>query len=195
MTSLRQPGGVILPFKDKHPQIDETAFIAENAVIIGDVTIGTKSSIWYSCVLRGDMNFIRIGNDTNIQDGTVVHVDSKGYPTILGDRVTVGHMALLHACTLEDDAMIGMQACVMDGAVVGKGALIAAGALVTPGKQIGPGEVWAGRPAKFLRKVGPNDQKMLDYIWPVYDDLSAEYRRAGHDLRALSRNVRIPPSD
>ena len=195
MISSRQPGGVILPFKDKHPQIDETAFIAENAVIIGDVTIGTKSSIWYSCVLRGDMNFIRIGNDTNIQDGTVVHVDSKGYPTILGDRVTVGHMALLHACTLEDDAMIGMQACVMDGAVVGKGSLIAAGALVTPGKQIGPGEVWAGRPAKFLRKVGPNDQKMLDYIWPVYDNLSAEYRLAGHDLRKLSRNRPIPPSD
>lgn len=195
MTSSRQPGGVILPFKDKHPQIDETAFIAENAVIIGDVTIGTKSSIWYSCVLRGDMNFIRIGNDTNIQDGTVVHVDSKGYPTILGDRVTVGHMALLHACTLEDDAMIGMQACVMDGAVVGKGSLIAAGALVTPGKQIGPGEVWAGRPAKFLRKVGPNDQKMLDYIWPVYDNLSAEYRLAGHDLRKLSRNRPVLPSD
>tara|TARA_R110001592_G_scaffold247909_1_gene510044 strand:- start:4923 stop:5510 length:588 start_codon:yes stop_codon:yes gene_type:complete len=195
MTSLRQPGGVILPFKDKRPQIDETAFIAENAVIIGDVTIGTKSSIWYSCVLRGDMNFIRIGNDTNIQDGTIVHVDSKGYPTILGDRVTVGHMALLHACTLKDDAMIGMQACVMDGAVVGEGSLIAAGALVTPGKQIGPGEVWAGRPAKFLRKVGPNDQKMLDYIWPVYDDLSAEYRLAGHDLRALSRNIRTPVSD
>ena len=195
MISSRQPGGVILPFKDKHPQIDETAFIAENAVIIGDVTIGTKSSIWYSCVLRGDMNFIRIGNDTNIQDGTVVHVDSKGYPTILGDRVTVGHMALLHACTLEDDAMIGMQACVMDGAVVGKGSLIAAGALVTPGKQIGPGEVWAGRPAKFLRKVGPNDQKMLDYIWPVYDNLSAEYRLAGHDLRKLSRNRPVPPSD
>lgn len=195
MTSLRQPGGVILPFKDKHPQIDETAFIAENAVIIGDVTIGTKSSIWYSCVLRGDMNFIRIGNDTNIQDGTIVHVDSKGYPTILGDRVTVGHMALLHACTLKDDAMIGMQACVMDGAVVGEGSLIAAGALVTPGKQIGPGEVWAGRPARFLRKVGPDDQKMLDYIWPVYDNLSAEYRLAGHDLRALSRNRPRPPSD
>lgn len=195
MTSSRQPGGVILPFKDKHPQIDETAFIAENAIIIGDVTIGTKSSIWYSCVLRGDMNYIRIGNDTNIQDGTIVHVDSKGYPTILGDRVTVGHMALLHACTLKDDSMIGMQACVMDGAVVGEGSLVAAGALVTPGKQIGPGEVWAGRPAKFLRKVGPNDQKMLDYIWPVYDDLSAEYRLAGHDLRKLSRNRPIPSSD
>ena len=195
MSSLREAGGVILPFKDKHPQIDETAFIAENAIIIGDVTIGTKSSIWYSCVLRGDMNYIRIGNDTNIQDGTIVHVDSKGYPTILGDRVTVGHMALLHACTLKDDAMVGMQACVMDGAVVGEGSLIAAGALVTPGKEIGPGEVWSGRPAKFLRKVGPDDQKMLDYIWPVYDDLSAEYRLAGHDLRRLSRNRRQPPSD
>ncbi|MEQ8228672.1 MAG: gamma carbonic anhydrase family protein [Rhodospirillales bacterium] len=195
MSSLRQPAGVILPYRDKTPQIDDSAFIAENAVIIGDVTIGTKSSIWYNCVLRGDMNFIRIGNDTNIQDGTIVHVDSKGYPTILGDRVTVGHMAMLHACEIHDDAMIGMQATVMDGAVVGEGALIAAGALVTPEKKIGPGEVWSGRPAKFLRKVGPNDQKMLDYIWPVYDNLSAEYREAGLDLRRLQRNRPIPPSD
>lgn len=195
MSSLRQPAGVILPYRDKTPQIDDSAFIAENAVIIGDVTIGTKSSIWYNCVLRGDMNFIRIGNDTNIQDGTIVHVDSKGYPTILGDRVTVGHMAMLHACEIHDDAMIGMQATVMDGAVVGEGSLIAAGALVTPEKKIGPGEVWSGRPAKFLRKVGPNDQKMLDYIWPVYDNLSAEYRESGLDLRRLQRNRPIPPSD
>ena len=195
MSSLRQPAGVILTYRDKTPQINESAFIAENAVIIGDVTIGAKSSIWYNCVLRGDMNFIRIGNDTNIQDGTIVHVDSKGYPTILGDRVTVGHMAMLHACEIHDDAMIGMQATVMDGAVVGAGSLIAAGALVTPEKQIGPGEVWSGRPAKFLREVGPNDQKMLDYIWPVYDNLSAEYRQAGLDLRQLQRNRPIPPSD
>ena len=192
---MRQPAGVILPYRDKTPQIDDSAFIAENAIIIGDVTIGAKSSIWYNCVLRGDMNFIRIGNDTNIQDGTIVHVDSKGYPTILGDRVTVGHMAMLHACEIHDDAMIGMQATVMDGAVVGAGSLIAAGALVTPEKKIGPGEVWSGRPAKFLRKVGPNDQKMLDYIWPVYDNLSAEYRESGLDLRRLQRNRPIPPSD
>jgi carbonic anhydrase/acetyltransferase-like protein (isoleucine patch superfamily) len=195
MHPLREPAGVILPYRDKVPQIDQSAFIAENAVIIGDVTIGAKSSVWYNCVLRGDMNHIRIGNDTNIQDGTIVHIDSKGYPTILGDRVTVGHMALLHACTLEDDAMVGMQACVMDGAVVGKGSLIAAGALVTPETVVGPGEVWAGRPAKFRRKIGETDQKMLDYIWPVYDDLSAEYRDAGLDLRRLQRNHRIPPSD
>ncbi|MAO54457.1 MAG: gamma carbonic anhydrase family protein [Rhodospirillaceae bacterium] len=195
MTSLREPAGVILPYRDKTPQIDSSAFIAENAVIIGDVTIGANSSVWYNCVLRGDMNFIRIGADTNIQDGTVVHIDSKGFPTILGDRVTVGHMCLLHACELRDDVMIGMQACVMDGAVVGEGSLIAAGALVTPGKQIGPGEVWAGRPAKYLRKVGEGDQKMLDYIWPVYDKLGAEYRDAGLDLRKLQVNRRQPPSD
>ena len=195
MSSLRDPAGVILPFRDKTPQIDQSAFIAENAVVIGDVTIGAKSSVWYNCVLRGDMNYIRIGSDTNIQDGTVVHVDSKGYPTIMGDRVTIGHMCLIHACELQDDCMIGMEACVMDGAVVGEGSLIAAGALVTPGKQIGPGEVWAGRPAKFLRKIAEGDQKMLDYIWPVYDKLSAEYRQAGHDLRDLSRNRRQPPSD
>ncbi|PIW28374.1 MAG: gamma carbonic anhydrase family protein [Rhodospirillales bacterium CG15_BIG_FIL_POST_REV_8_21_14_020_66_15] len=195
MSPLRQPGGVILPFKDRNPHIDETAFIAENAVIIGDVTIGARSSVWYNCVLRGDMNFIRVGNDTNIQDGTIVHIDSQGFPTDIGDRVTVGHMALLHACTLKDDAMVGMQACIMDGAVVGEGSLVAAGALVTPGKEIGPGEVWAGRPARFLRKVAEGEQKMLDYIWPVYDDLGTEYRRSGYDLRRLSRNRPVPPSD
>lgn len=183
----RESGGVILPYREKTPQIDEKAFIAETAVIIGDVTIGARSSIWYGCVLRGDMNFIRIGSDTNIQDMTMIHIASQGEPTIIGDRVSVGHMALLHACTLEDDCMVGMRATVMDGAVVGKGALVAAGALVTPGKQIGAGEVWAGSPARKVRDIAPGDQKMLDYIWPVYDSLGDEYRRMGADLRRFCR--------
>ena len=186
---------VIMPFKGVSPTIGKDVFIAPTAAIIGDVRLGDRSSVWFSCVLRGDDHYIEVGEDTNIQDGTVVHVDSKGYPTIMGDRVTIGHMCLIHACELQDDCMIGMQACVMDGAVVGEGSLIAAGSLVTPGRQIGPGEVWAGRPARFLRKIAEGDQKMLDYIWPVYDNLSAEYRQAGHDLRDLSRNRRQPPSD
>jgi len=187
MKILRESGGVILPYRDTMPTIDEEAFIAETAVIIGDVTIGARSSIWYGCVLRGDMNFIRVGCDTNIQDLTMIHIASQGEPTVIGDRVSVGHMALLHACTLEDDCMVGMRATVMDGAVVGKGALVAAGALVTPGKQVGAGEVWAGSPARRVRDIGEDDQKMLDYIWPVYDDLGSEYRRNGHDLRRFSR--------
>lgn len=182
-------GGVILPYRDKLPRIDGEAFIAETAVIIGDVTIGARSSIWYGSVLRGDMNFIRIGCDTNIQDMTMIHIASLGEPTVIGDRVSVGHMALLHACTLKDDCMVGMRATVMDGAVVGEGALVAAGALVTPGKVIGPREVWAGSPARKVRDIGPGDQKMLDYIWPVYDQLGAEYRDIGADLRRKPRTA------
>ena len=187
MKILRDSGGVILPFRDKTPRVDETAFIAETAVVIGDVTVGARSSVWYGCVLRGDMNHIRIGDDTNIQDMTMIHVDSQGYPTVIGNRVSVGHMALLHACTLKDDCMVGMRATVMDGAVVEEGALVAAGALVTPGKVVPAGELWAGSPARKVRDVGEGDQKMLDYIWPVYDRLGEEYRRMGADLRRFCR--------
>ncbi|NQV43266.1 MAG: gamma carbonic anhydrase family protein [Rhodospirillales bacterium] len=177
--------GLILPFKGKMPVIHDNAFIAPNAVIIGDVEIGAGSGIWFNCMVRGDMNEIRIGTNTNIQDGTIIHVDSRTYGTTIGDNITVGHMCLLHACTLEDGCMIGMQATVMDGAVVENGALVAAGALVTPGKRVGAGEVWAGSPARLLREVGDRDKDMLDYIWPGYVELAEEYKRAGQDLRQL----------
>jgi len=173
----------IISFRGKTPQISDRAFVAPNAQIIGDVVIGAGSSIWYNCVVRGDLNEIRIGEDTNIQDGTIIHVDSRNYGTYIGSRVTIGHMALIHACTLEDGAMVGMQATVMDGSVVEAGALVAAGALVPPGKQIPKGQLWAGSPAKYLRDVRPSDQGMIDYIWPVYRDLAEEYRDAGLDAR------------
>ena len=177
--------GLILPFKGTMPVIHADAFIAPNAVIIGDVEIGEKTGIWFNCMVRGDMNEIRIGANTNIQDGTIIHVDSRTYGTTIGDNITVGHMCLLHACTLEDGCMVGMNATVMDGAVVEKGALVAAGALVTPGKRVGAGEVWAGSPARKIRDIGDKDQDMLDYIWPGYVELAAEYKQAGHDLRHL----------
>lgn len=173
----------ILSYRQHNPVISEEAFIAETAVIIGDVVVGRGSNIWYGCVLRGDMNEIRVGEDTNIQDGTVVHVDSKTYGTYIGDRVTIGHMALIHACTLENDSMVGMRATVMDGAVVEPGALVAAGSLVTPGKRIPAGELWAGSPARRVRKMTPGDTDMLDYIWPRYRDLGQEYAQAGLDFR------------
>ena len=175
--------GLILPYKGKTPVIHDTAFIAPNAVIIGDVEIGARSGIWFNCVARGDMNDIRIGANTNIQDGTIIHVDSRTYGTRIGDNITVGHMCLLHACTLEDGCMVGMQATVMDGAVVESGALVAAGSLVTPGQRVGAGEVWAGSPARRLRDVGDRDKDMLDYIWPGYVDLAQDYVHAGQDLR------------
>jgi len=175
--------GLILPYKGKMPIIHESAFIAPNAVVIGDVEIGAKSSIWFNCVVRGDMNEIRIGENSNIQDGTIIHIDSRTCGTHVGNNVTVGHMCLLHACTLKDGCMVGMQATVMDGAIVESGSLIAAGALVTPGKHVGAGELWAGSPARKLRDIGDRERDMLDYIWPGYVDLSQDYVHAGQDLR------------
>jgi carbonic anhydrase/acetyltransferase-like protein (isoleucine patch superfamily) len=181
--------GLILPYRGKSPVIHETAFIAPNAVIIGDVEIGANSSIWFNCMVRGDMNKITIGENTNVQDGTIIHIDSRTQGTHLGDNVTIGHMCLLHACTLEDNCMIGMQATVMDGAVVESGALVAAGALVSPGKRVNAGEIWAGNPARKLRDIGDKQQDMLDYIWPTYVTLGKEYIDAGQDLRSLKPDV------
>jgi carbonic anhydrase/acetyltransferase-like protein (isoleucine patch superfamily) len=150
--------GLIRPFKGVTPKIDPSAFIAENAVIIGDVEIGPDSSIWYGVVIRGDVNKIRIGANTNIQDGTVIHVDAQGehwegIPTLIGDNVTVGHKALLHACTIESNAFVGMGSIVLDGAVVEEGAMLAAGAVLTPKKRIPKGQLWAGAPAKYFRDL------------------------------------------
>ena len=175
--------GNIIPFRGHHPEISKTAFIALTASIIGDVKIGTGSGVWYNCVLRGDMNEIRIGENSNVQDGTIIHVASLGQGTYIGSRVSIGHLALIHACTIEDDAMIGMQATVMDGVTVEAGALVAAGSLVPPGKRVMKGQMWAGTPAKYVRDVSESDQGMIDYIWPVYRDLAGEYIDSGLNAR------------
>ena len=165
----------ILPYNDITPKIDDSAYIAETAVVTGDVEIGGESSIWYGCVLRGDVNAIRIGQGVNIQDGSVVHV-SRPFACIIEDRVSIGHMALIHACTLEEGCFIGMTACIMDGVVVEKGALVAAGSLVTPGKRVPAGEMWAGQPARFVRKVNDKDLAMMAYTQPNYVKLGREYK-------------------
>jgi carbonic anhydrase/acetyltransferase-like protein (isoleucine patch superfamily) len=158
--------GLIRPYKGVTPKIDPSAFIAENAVIIGDVEIGPDSSIWYGVVIRGDVNKIRIGANTNIQDGTVIHVDAQGehwegIPTLIGDNVTVGHKALLHACLIESNAFVGMGSIVLDGAVVEEGAMLAAGAVLTPKKRIPKGQLWAGAPAKYFRDL---TKEQTDYF-------------------------------
>lgn len=137
----------------RSPIIHPRAFIAPTASIIGDVTIGSGSGIWFNCVLRGDVAAIIVGENTNIQDGTVVHVTRNGFPTKIGSNVTVGHKALLHACTLEDLSFIGMGSIIMDRVVVETGGWVAAGSLVTEGKIVKSGEIWAGSPAKFFRKL------------------------------------------
>lgn len=178
----------ILPFEGVWPKIAEDAFIAETAVVIGDVEIGAGASIWYGCVVRGDVNRIRIGARTNIQDGTVIHVNSDpagdyrqtggGMPALIGEDITVGHMALLHACTLEPGAFVGMRAVVMDEAVVEGGAMVAAGALVTPGKRVPAGELWAGSPAKRMRELTEAERAHIPDSVQNYARLAAAYRQA-----------------
>jgi len=170
--------GLILPYRGVLPRIDETAYVAETAAVIGDVVIGAESSIWFGCTLRGDVNELRIGARSNIQDGTVVHEATATYGTYIGDDVTIGHLALIHACTLEDNCFIGMQATVMDGAVVERGAMVAAGALVTPGKRVQSGQLWGGSPAKYMRDVKPDEIEMMRVIPPRYVALSREYLAA-----------------
>jgi len=173
---------LIRPYDGITPKIAPDAFIAETAVVIGNVEIGPQSGIWYGCVLRGDSNSIKIGARTNIQDGTIIHVNHEregavGTKTIIGDDITVGHMALLHACTLEDGSFVGMKACVMDGVVVETGAMVAAGALVTPGKRVKRGELWAGSPAKLMRPLTEKEIAYFAYSAQHYAELAASYRR------------------
>ena len=168
--------GVILPYRGVRPRIDPAAFVAPTAAVVGSVVIGPDSGVWFGCTLRGDVNEIVIGARSNLQDGTVVHVASRGQGTYVGDDVTVGHMALLHACTLESGCFIGMKACIMDGAVVETGAMVAAGALVTPGKRVRAGELWAGSPARLVRTVSDTEQAEFSRLTTLYVDLAREYR-------------------
>ncbi|VVA91888.1 unnamed protein product [Arabis nemorensis] len=143
---------------DKAPIVDKEAFVAPSASVIGDVQIGRGSSIWYGCVLRGDVNTVTVGSGTNIQDNSLVHVaksnlSGKVLPTTIGDNVTIGHSAVLHGCTVEDEALIGMGATLLDGVVVEKHSIVAAGALVRQNTRIPAGEIWGGNPARFLRKL------------------------------------------
>lgn len=167
---------IIRPYKNILPTIAPDAFIAEGAVIIGDVHIGPESGVWFGCVIRGDVNHIRIGARTNVQDGAVIHVTRKTGPTIIGNGVTIGHSALLHACTLEDNSFIGMHATIMDRAVVESGAWVAAGALVSPGKRIPTGQIWAGNPAHYLRDLTPEEKAFIPVSSQNYVDLAKDYK-------------------
>lgn len=169
---------LIGPYRGINPQIDASCYVAPTAVLLGDVIIGADTSIWHHVLIRGDVNTIRIGSGTNIQDGTVVHVSrTPTGQTVIGSNITIGHQALIHACELQDDCFIGMRACVMDGAVVESGAMVAAGALVTPNKIVRKGELWMGTPARFVRELTE-----ADYIH--MRENAAEYRMvAGHYLK------------
>lgn len=162
---------------DKAPRVHKDAFIAPSASLLGNVEVGQGSSIWYGCVLRGDVNHIRVGSGTNIQDHSLVHVAKsnlagKVLPTIIGDNVTVGHSAVLHGCTVEDEAFIGMGATLLDGVVVEKHGMVAAGSLVRQNTKIPSGEVWGGNPAKFLRKLTEEEMAFIPQSATNYANLA-----------------------
>lgn len=144
------------------PQIAKDVFLADNATVIGDVTIGEGSSIWFNTVIRGDVNSIRIGKHVNVQDGSVLHTLYEKSTIELGDYVSIGHNVTLHGCKVNDGALVGMGATVLDQAVVGEGAIVAAGALVLSGTVIEPGTLWGGVPARFIKKVDPQQSKELN---------------------------------
>jgi carbonic anhydrase/acetyltransferase-like protein (isoleucine patch superfamily) len=168
----------LLPYRGVLPRVAEHVFIAPGTTVIGDVEIGSQSSIWFGCVVRGDVNVVRIGERTNIQDGTVVHVAKEGQGTFIGSDVTIGHMALLHACTLGDGCFVGMRATIMDGCLIERGAMVAAGALITPGKRVKSGELWAGAPAKPIRRLTDEDLAALAKLSPRYVSLAGDYLAA-----------------
>lgn len=167
---------MIKPFNTISHEIHETAYIADDAIIIGDVMIGENASVWFGSILRGDVNYIRIGAGTNIQDGTIIHVSSKTHSTILEDNITVGHRVTMHGCYVETECLIGIGAIILDGARIGKNSLVAAGSLVTPGTQVPPGSMVMGSPAKVKRPLTEDEINGIRQSARKYIELSAIYR-------------------
>ena len=179
----------LIGFEGKAPTVDPAAFVAPGARLIGDIEIGPEASVWYNCVLRGDMNKIRIGARSNVQDGTVIHVDpprvagpEHGYPALIGDEVLIGHLAMVHGCTLHDRAFVGLGAIVMDGCVIESDAMLAAGAMLTQGKSIPSGQLWAGRPAKYVRDLRPEDIQGMRLGVAHYVELGRRHAAALRDF-------------
>jgi carbonic anhydrase/acetyltransferase-like protein (isoleucine patch superfamily) len=159
-----------------HPElVDPTVFLAPGAVVLGNVVIGAESSVWFQAVIRGDCEAIVIGRQTNVQDGSILHAD-PGFPCTLGDRVTLGHGAIVHGATVEDDVLIGMRAVVMNGARIGAGSLVAVGAIVTEGTQIPPGSLVLGVPGKVLRPVNEKDLARIRHAAEHYVEAAKAYR-------------------
>ena len=176
----------ILPYRDITPTIESSAFVAHSAIISGDVKIGKNSGIWYGCVLRGDVTKIVIGENTNIQDNCVLHgtrphhaqnkTGAEGAPVLIGNGVTIGHGAIIHACIIEDNAFIGMGSLIMDLARVEEYGMLAAGAVLTPGKVIKSGQIWAGNPAKYFRDMTQVEKDYIKVSADNYAELAREYK-------------------
>ena len=163
---------MLRPYRGQLPRVHPSAFIDDSAQVIGDVEIGEDSSVWMCVVIRGDVNRIRIGRRSNVQDGTIVHVMKDTHPTVIGDDVTIGHAAVVHGCTIEDRCLIGMGAMLLNGAHIGADSIVAAGSLVTEGMRIPPRSLVMGRPAKVKRPL--TDEEVAEIRW--YADNYVAYR-------------------
>jgi carbonic anhydrase/acetyltransferase-like protein (isoleucine patch superfamily) len=166
---------MICPFNGIQPLIDKRAYIADEAIVIGDVHIGEDSSVWFGSIVRGDVNFIRIGERTNIQDGTIIHVSSNTHSTVIEDEVTVGHRVVVHGCHVESGCLIGIGAILLDGVRVGRHSLVAAGSLLTPGTQVPPNSLVMGSPARVKRQLTDEELAYLDRSWRNYVELKERY--------------------
>lgn len=167
---------MIRSYRGRMPEIAASAYIDPQAVVIGDVTIGEDSSVWPCTVIRGDVNFIRIGARTSIQDGSVLHVMRETHPLVLGDDVTVGHKVILHGCTIESHCLIGMGSIILNGAKIGTGSIIAAGTLIPEGTDVPPGSLFVGHPGKLRRKLTAADQETIDHYARNYAAYKETYK-------------------
>jgi carbonic anhydrase/acetyltransferase-like protein (isoleucine patch superfamily) len=171
----------IRPYLDRFPVLGPRVYVDPAATVIGDVELAEDVSVWPGTIIRGDVNFIRIGARTNVQDGTIVHVshhspyNKAGHPTLIGADVTIGHGTIIHACTIEDLCLIGMGACILDGAVIKRHGFVGAGAVVGPGKVVGEGELWLGNPARFARRLTDREIESLQYSAEHYVRLKDRY--------------------
>ena len=170
---------MIREYKNLKPKIGKNVFIAENATVIGDVEIGDDSSVWFGAILRGDVNYIKVGKCTSIQDGTVVHVTNRTHPTLIGNYVTVGHAVKLHGCTIKDNCLIGIGAIILDGAVINENSIVAAGTLVPPGKEFPPNSLIMGFPAKVKRELSLEEIEHLKEHALRYVDYKNTYLNLG----------------
>lgn len=167
----------VLPYKGVFPKLDDSVYLAPGAWVVGDVSIGEKSSIWFNTVVRGDENYVRIGSETNVQDNSTLHVTGGTFPLEIGNRVTIGHRAIVHGCVVEDECLIGMGAIILDGARIGKGSVVAAGAVVTPGAVVPPGSVVMGVPASVKKAVEEAERRLIEASVAHYVQLACDYSR------------------
>ncbi len=176
---------MILEFKGKHPRIDPSAFVADNAIVIGDVDIMSGANVWFNCIVRGDVNHIRIGVNCNIQDACVLHVQKELHPLVLEEGVVLGHRVVVHGCHIGKGSLIGIGAIVLNGAEIGEESIVGAGSVVTPNSIIPPRSLALGTPAKVVRPLGEDDFRMMQGTASDYFELKEIYRNAlGRDVRA-----------